>query len=85
MRGEIGWLTSGLTSPLPEPLAAPRPVSQAAALEQARAAVSLLDLLETAGAVAPDTALQMRRALADAADRIGRALRRAQSRRIRGL
>ena len=85
MRGEIGWLTSGLTSPLPEPLPAPRPVSQAAALEQAGAAVSLLDLLETAGAVAPDTALQMRRALGDAADRIGRALRRAQSQRIRGL
>ena len=85
MRGEIGWLTSGLTSPLPAPLPAPRPVSQAAALEQASAAVSLLDLLETAGAVAPDTALQMRRALADAVDRIGRALRRAQAQRIRGL
>lgn len=82
MRGEIGWLTSGQTPPLLEPLPAPRPANYADALSQIAAAVSLL---ETAGAVAPDTALQMRRALADAADRIGRALRRAQSQRIRGL
>ena len=88
MPGEIGWLTSGMPSP-PAPTPAPRPAGYPAALTQIAAAGSLLDLLASASAsaaaVPPDTALQMRRALDDAADRIGRALRRAQAPRIRGL
>ena len=90
--GEIGWLTSGMPAPPPAPTPAPRPSGYPAALTQIAAAGSLLDLLTSAsasasaaGAVPPDTALQMRRALDDAADRIGRALRRAQAARIRGL
>ena len=88
--GEIGWLTSGMPSPTPAPTPAPRPANHAAALTQIAAAGSLLDLLasasaSSAGAVPPDTALQMRRALDAAADRIGRAHRRAQAHRIRGL
>ena len=89
MRGEIGWLTSGMPDALPPPTPAPRPANHAAALTQIAAAANLLDLLsaDAAGvdAIPPDTALQMRRALDDAAHRIGRALRRAQAHRIRGL
>ena len=86
--GEIGWLTSGMPDALPPPPPAPRPSGYPAALTQIAAAANLLDLLSPDAAIAaipPDTALQMRRALDDAAHRIGRALRRAQAQRIRGL
>ena len=85
MRGEIGWLDSALAGGRPPSLDAGHPRSRADALTLAAAAGNLLDIIQTAGAVPADAALQLRRALDDAADRIGSALRRQQAHRIHGL
>ena len=90
MRGEIGWLDSALPAGRPPPLDAGRPRRWSDALTMVSAAVNLLDIVQTdreqAGAGVPaDAALQLRRALDDAAGRIGSALRREQAHRIHGL
>ena len=95
MRGEIGWLDSALPAGRPPSLDAGRPRSRQDALTMAAAAVNLLDIVQTDGAqtdsdpangaVPADAALQLRRALDDAAARIAGALRREQAHRIRGL
>ena len=90
MRGEIGWLDSALPAGRPPSLDAGRPRRRSDALTMVSAAVKLLDIVqadsEPAGAGVPaDAALQLRRALDDAAERIGSALRREQAHRIRGL
>ena len=85
MRGEIGWLDSGLSGFRPEAARVGRPASRGAALATAATAGGLLDLLDAEGAISVDAVLQLRRALDDAAARIGGALRKAQARRIRGL
>ena len=90
MRGEIGWLDSALPAGRPPSLDAGRPRRRSDALTMVSAAVNLLDIVQTdreqaGGAVPADAALQLRRALDDAAERIGGALRREQAHRIRGL
>ena len=90
MRGEIGWLDSALPAGRPPSLDAGRPRRRSDALTMVSAAVNLLDIVQTdgeqdGGAVPADAALQLRRALDDAAGRIGSALRREQAHRIRGL
>ena len=83
--GELGWLDSKLSVPEREPSPAAPPHSRAAALTLAKAAGDLLCVLEAAGALPADSALQLRRALDDAVLRIGAALRQAQAGRIHGL
>ena len=100
MRGEIGWLDSALPGGRPPSLDAGRPRRRQDALTMAAAAVNLLDIVqaddaqadgertdsdETNSGVPADAALQLRRALDDAAARISGALRREQAHRIRGL
>ena len=90
MRGEIGWLDSALPAGRPPSLDAGRPRRREDALTMAAAAANLLDIVQTDGAqtdsaVPADAALQLRRALDDAAARIAGALRQEQAHRIRGL
>lgn len=85
MRGEIGWLGSDLSDPNRRSTAPYSVQSRNQAMEMAGSARNLLDILETAQAIPADGALQTRRALDDAAERIGAALRRHQADRIRGL
>ena len=83
--GELGWLDSELSDPLRQPSRAALPANRREALNLAAAAANLLDVLQATGAVAADSALQMRRSLDDAVDRIGAAMRQAQASRIHGL
>jgi thiamine-phosphate pyrophosphorylase len=85
MAGEIGWLTSLASGTLPQPSATTPPANYREALVQSEAAENVLHLLEVVGAVPADAALQLRRALQDASERVGRAMRRSQADRIRGL
>jgi thiamine-phosphate pyrophosphorylase len=85
MQGEIGWLTSLMPDALAEPASATRPSNRREALTQTAAAGNLLGMLATAGEIPADAALQLQRALDDAAERIGGAIRRAQADRIHGL
>ena len=85
MRGEVNWLDYGLGTARPAPANSGQPRSRREALTLAAAAVSLLDVLHGAGEISSDAALQLRRALDDAAARIGGALRQSQAHRIHGL
>ncbi len=85
MGGEIGWLTSAFSDPLPAPVGAAQPAGYNDAITQSAAADNLLNLLELAGEIPGDAALQLRRSLHDASQRMGAALRRSQADRIRGL
>jgi thiamine-phosphate pyrophosphorylase len=85
MQGETGWLTSLMPDALAEPASATRPSNRREALTQTAAAGNLLGMLATAGEIPADAALQLQRALDDAAERIGGAIRRAQADRIHGL
>ena len=85
MGGEIGWLTSAFSDPLPTPVGAAQPAGYNDAITQSAAADNLLNLLELAGEIPGDAALQLRRSLHDASERMGAALRRSQADRIRGL
>ena len=85
MRGEIGWLGDGLSDPQREPAMARRAQDRSEALDLASTARGLLSALENSGEVPSDSALQLTRALDDAASRIGAAMRQAQADRIRGL
>ena len=85
MGGEIGWLTSAFSDPLPAPVGAAQPAGYNDAITQSAAADNLLNLLELAGEIPGDAALQLRRSLHDASQRMGAALRRSQAYRIRGL
>ena len=85
MGGEIGWLTSAFSDPLPAPVGAAQPAGYNDAITQSAAADNLLNLLELAGEIPGDAALQLRRSLHDASERMGAALRRSQADRIRGL
>ena len=85
MGGEIGWLTSAFRDPLPTPVGAAQPAGYNDAITQSAAADNLLNLLELAGEIPGDAALQLRRSLHDASERMGAALRRSQADRIRGL
>ena len=85
MGGEIGWLTSAFSDPLPAPVGAAQPAGYNDAITQSAAADNLLNLLELAGEIPGDAALQLRRSLHDACQRMGAALRRSQADRIRGL
>ena len=85
MGGEIGWLTSAFSDPLPAPVGAAQPAGYNDAITQSAAADNLLNLLESAGEIPGDAALQLRRSLHDASERMGAALRRSQADRIRGL
>ena len=85
MGGEIGWLTSAFSDPLPAPVGAARPAGYNDAITQSTAADNVLNLLELAGEIPGDAALQLRRSLHDASERMGAALRRSQADRIRGL
>ena len=83
--GEIGWITgSGGVDAAAVPPSLPA-ANYPAALAQVATATGLLDILTAAGDLPADSALQMRRCLQDAAQRIGRALRRSQAARIHGL
>ena len=85
MRGEIGWLTDGLSDPGRESAAVRKAQTRSEALSLANTALGLLDALESSGEVPSDAALQLNRALEDAVSRIGAAMRQAQADRIRGL
>ena len=85
MGGEIGWLTSAFSDPLPGPVGAAQPAGYHDAITQSAAADNLLNLLELAGEIPGDAALQLRRSLHEASERMGAALRRSQADRIRGL
>ena len=85
MGGEIGWLTSTFSDPLPAPVGAAQPAGYNDAITQSAAADNVLNLLELAGEIPGDAALQLRRSLHDASERMGAALRRSQADRIRGL
>ena len=85
MGGEIGWLTGAFSDPLPAPVGAAQPAGYNDAITQSAAADNLLNLLELAGEIPGDAALQLRRSLHDASQRMGAALRRSQADRIRGL
>ena len=85
MGGEIGWLTSAFSDPPPTPVGAAQPAGYNDAITQSAAADNLLNLLELAGEIPGDAALQLRRSLHDASERMGAALRRSQADRIRGL
>ena len=85
MRGEIGWLGDGLSDPQREYAVAGGAPTRSAALSVAATASGLLDIMSASGAIPPDSALQVARALDDAVDRIGRALRQSQADRIHGL
>ena len=85
MRGEIGWLGDGFSDPERVSTAPFAVDNRQQALEMADAARALLDVLNAARVIPADGALQLRRALDDAAVRIGSEMRRGQSDRIRGL
>ena len=85
MRGEIGWLGEGVSDPQRASSGAGRAQSRGDALNLANTARGLLSALETGGEIPADAALQLDRALDDAADRIGAALRQAQADRVHGL
>ena len=85
MRGEIGWLGDGLSDPQRESTSGGGAQDRHAALSLASSADGLLTVLEDTGQIPADAALQLRRALDDAVDRIGAAVRQAQASRIRGL
>ena len=85
MRGEIGWLGEGLSDPNRQSTAPYSVGSRSEALDMADAARGLLDVLDVAQGIPADGALQLRRALDDAVDRLGAAIRRDQAGRIRGL
>ena len=85
MRGEIGWLGDGLSDPNRASTAPFVVENRHQALEMAHAARGLLDVLDASQAIPVDGALQLRRALDDAAARVGVAMRRDQANRIRGL
>ena len=85
MRGEIGWLGDGLSDPQRESAIARRAQDRNEALDLASTARGLLSALENSGEVPSDSALQLARALDDAASRIGAAMRQAQADRIHGL
>lgn len=85
MRGEIGWLGGDLSDPNRQSTAPYATQNRIQVLEMAQAARGLMDMLEVAQGIPADGALQLRRALDDAVERIGAALRRSQADRIRGL
>ena len=85
MRGEIGWLGGDLSNSDRQSTAPYAVERRGQALEMAAAAGGLLDVLEATQAIPADGALQLRRALDDAAARIGATMRRDQADRIRGL
>ncbi|MYD49635.1 MAG: thiamine phosphate synthase [Chloroflexi bacterium] len=85
MRGEIGWLGDGISDPQRQSTGGRGAQSRHEALGLARAADGLLTALEDIGEIPADAALQLRRALDDAVDRIGAVVRQAQASRIRGL
>ncbi len=85
MRGEIGWLDTGIEAPRPTPANAGRPGNRREALALAGAARNLLEVMLNAGQIGADSALQLRRALDDATARIGGVMRKEQADRIRGL
>ena len=84
MRGEIGWLGDGISDPQRESTGG-KAQSRYEALHLASAACGLLSALEAGGEIPADAALQLNRALDDAVERIGAALRQTQADRIRGL
>lgn len=85
MRGEIGWLGDGLSDPDRASTAPFAVENRHRALAMADAARGLLDVLDATRGIPADGALQLRRALNDAAARIGSEIRRDQADRIRGL
>ena len=85
MRGEIGWLGDGISDPQRESTSSRGAQNRHEALNLAAAADGLLATLEGSGEIPADAALQLRRALDDAVDRVGSAVRQAQASRIRGL
>ena len=85
MRGEIGWLGDGLSDPQRASTSPGAAQNRYQSLSLATAADGLLTALEALGEIPADAALQLSRALDDAVDRIGRAVRQAQAFRIRGL
>ena len=85
MRGEIGWLGDDLSDPNRNSTAPYATQNRFRVLEMAEAARGLMDILEVAQGIPADEALQLRRALDDAIERIGAALRRSQADHIRGL
>ena len=85
MLGEIGWLGDGLSDPGRESSSAGVAANRREALALSSAARGILTVLEGAGEVAGDLALQVRRALDDAESRIGAVLRQEQADRIHGL
>ena len=84
MRGEIGWLHVSIEDP-PPALHAGQPRNRREALTLADTAGGLLRAMHNAGQIGSDAELQLRRALDDAVNRIGAALRREQADRIHGL
>ena len=84
MAGEIGWLGDGISDPQRESTGAGAQ-NRNEALNLAHTARGLLSVLEIAGEIPADAALQLNRALDDAVSRIGAALRQTQADRIRGL
>ena len=85
MRGEIGWLGDGISDPQRQSTGGRGAQNRQEALGLATAADGLMTALENAGEIPADAALQLRRALDDAVDRIGAAVRQGQASRIRGL
>ncbi len=85
MRGEIGWLGGDLSDPNRQSTAPYAIQNRFRVLEMAETARGLMDILAVAQGIPADGALQLRRALDDAIERIGAALRRSQADRIRGL
>ena len=85
MRGEIGWLGGDLSDPNRQSTAPYAIQNRFRVLEMAETARGLMDILAVAQGIPADGALQLRRALDDAVERIGAALRRSQGDRIRGL
>ncbi len=85
MRGEIGWLGDGMSDPQRESTSVRKAENRNEALNLANTARALLSTLEAGGEIPADSALQLNRALDDAASRIGAAIRQAQADRIHGL
>ena len=85
MMGEVGWLGEGMSDPQRVSPQVRRAKDRTEALSMGAAAAELLAILTDAGEIPADAALQVRRSLDDAAERIGAALRQAQADRIHGL